>query len=131
VRARLQAAREDYVGQLPRYLVAAALVVAGGTALAAGLGFLADSPVSRFNEEDLRLMNGAVDRALASAELGMPLRWANSVTSSSGEVTPQRAFDRGGRPCRELKVVNRHRALEDSGIYVLCRDGESWTPSAP
>jgi surface antigen len=111
---------------LSRLLSAAALIAGTGRAFAAGLGFLAETPMSRFNEEDLKLMNGAVEQALASAELGAPVRWTNGRTSSSGEVTVLRAFERGGRPCRDLRVVNRHRTLEASGIYVLCRDGEGW-----
>ena len=112
---------------LSRLLSAAALIAGTGRAFAAGLGFLAETPMSRFNEEDLKLMNGAVEQALASAKLGAPVRWANGKNSSSGEVTPQRAFERGGRPCRDLRVVNRHRRLEASGVYTMCREDGHWT----
>jgi surface antigen len=110
-----------------RRMIATALLVGSGAAGAAGLGFLAETPLSRFNEEDLKLMNGAVEQALASAKLGAPVRWANGKNSSSGEVTPQRAFERGGRPCRDLRVVNRHRRLEASGVYTMCREDGHWT----
>jgi surface antigen len=111
---------------LSKRMVAAALIAGSGAAAAAGLGFLAETPLSRFDEEDLKLMNSAVEQALASAKLGAPVRWANGKTASSGEVTPQRAFDRGGRPCRDLRVVNRHRRLEASGVYTMCRDDGQW-----
>jgi surface antigen len=107
-------------------IVAATLLVGSGVAMAAGFGFLADSPMGKFNEDDLKLMNGSIDRALSAAEIGKPERWANEKTSSSGEVTAQRAFEHLGRPCRDLKVVNRHRALEGTGVYTLCREDGQW-----
>lgn len=107
-------------------LAAIALLCVGGSAAAAGFGFLSESPMGRFNDEDLRLMNESIDKALQAGEMGTPVRWANAQTSSSGEVTPQRAFESRGRPCRDLRVVNRHRTLEASGIYTLCRDNGNW-----
>jgi surface antigen len=113
---------------LPRSIVAAALFACGGAAAQVGLGFLAETPMARFNADDLKLMNSAIERALAEAEIGTTVRWANEATSSSGEVTAQRAFENGGRPCRDLRVVNRHRRLENSGLYTMCRDNGKWTP---
>jgi surface antigen len=98
-----------------------------GAAGAAGFGFLSDTPLARFDAEDLRLMNGAIEQALSSPATGSPVRWANERTASSGEVTAQRDFDRQGRPCRDLRVVNRHRRLESAGVFTLCRDNGQWT----
>jgi len=109
------------------FTVAAALLTGSGMAAAAGFGFLAESPMGRFNEDDLKLMNGAIERALAAAELGTPVGWANERTASSGEVTPQKAFENRGRPCRDLRVVNRHRRLESAGVYTMCREDGQWT----
>lgn len=106
--------------------VGAAALLASSVAAAAGLGFLAETPMGKFNEDDLKLMNGAIARALAAAEIGTPIRWANDKTLSSGEVTAQRAFEQMGRPCRDLKVVNRHRTLEASGVYTMCREDGQW-----
>lgn len=111
---------------LPGLVVAAALLAGGGAAVAAGFGFLAETPMGKFNEDDLKLMNAAVDKALAASEVGAPVRWANDKTASSGEVTPQRAFESKGRACRELKVVNRHQRLEATGIYTMCRENGGW-----
>lgn len=107
------------------FAVGAALLA--GAAGASGLGFLSDTPLARFDAEDLRLMNGAIEQALASGAPGTPVRWANERTSSSGEVTAERAFESRGRPCRDLRVVNRHRRLESSGVFTLCRDNGQWT----
>lgn len=111
---------------LPRLIVAAALLAGGGVAAAAGFGFLAETPMRRFNDVDMKLMSDAIDTALAATEIGKPVRWTNEKTSSSGEVTAQRAFERAGRRCRDLRVVNRHRTLEASGIYTMCREDGQW-----
>jgi surface antigen len=104
----------------------AALLLFAGNAAAAGFGFLADTPLSRFNDDDMRRMNGAIEKALTAGDPRAVERWRNDQTGSSGEVSTQRAFENEGRPCRDLRVVNRHRNLENAGIYTLCRDGGSW-----
>jgi len=114
------------IGPGMRLAVLAALLAAGGAAAAAGFGFLADTPVGRFNDEDLRRMNAAIDRALAAGDPKAVERWSNDQTGSSGEVSTQRAFTHDGQPCRDLRVVNRHRRQENSGIYTLCRAGTDW-----
>lgn len=106
--------------------VAAVLLVVSGAAVAAGLGFLSDAPVRRFNADDLRLMNEAIEKALAAGETGSPVRWASDRTPASGEVTPQRVFERNGRPCRDLRVLNRHGTLAASGVYTMCREDGQW-----
>lgn len=103
-----------------------ALIAAGPALAQVGLGFLSETPMSRFSADDLKLMNEAIDKALAATEMGTPVRWANEKTPSSGEVTPQRTFESRGRACRDLRVVNRHRTLEASGIYTMCRDDGNW-----
>jgi surface antigen len=115
--------------RLPGLAIAIALLVGPGGAAAAGFGFLADSPIARFNADDLKLMNGAIDRALVAGEVGVRTSWVNEKTGSSGEVTPQRAFERNGRACREVRIVNRHRTLEASGVYTMCREDGQWTLS--
>ena len=109
-----------------RVALLAALLLATGGAAAAGFGFLADTPVGRFNDDDLRQMNAAIESALAAGDPRAVERWSSDKTGSSGEVSTQRAFTHQGQPCRDLRVVNRHRRLESSGIYTLCRDGGGW-----
>lgn len=107
-------------------VVATALLAGSGAAAAVSLGFLADTPVRRFDADDLKLMSEAIEKALSASTTGTPVRWANTRTSSSGEVTAERAFESGGQPCRDLRVVNRHRRLEASGIYTMCREDGQW-----
>jgi surface antigen len=107
-------------------VVVTVLLAGSGVAAAVSLGFLADTPIRRFDADDLKLMNEAVEKALSASATGTPVHWANERTSSSGEVTAERAFENSGRPCRDLRVVNRHRKLEASGIYTMCREDGQW-----
>jgi surface antigen len=108
-------------------LVAFCAVTGAGAVQAAGLGFMSKGPMAHFNEADMKLLDQALDRALAAAETGTAIDWSNAATGASGAITPLRAFEQGGRPCREVKVVNRHRQLESSGVYTLCRSEGRWT----
>ena len=116
----------DMGRRLQGWILAGAWLACGGAAAQVGIGFLAETPISRFNEADLKLMNGAIDKALSAAEIGTTVRWSSDGTASSGEVTAERAFEHMGRPCRDLRVVNRHRRLENSGVYTMCRENGQW-----
>lgn len=107
--------------QLRTVSASIALVLFAGASAAAGLGFMSKGPMAKFNEADMKLLNAALDQARNAKEPGTPVAWANEKTGSSGEVTPVRLFDEGGRPCRDLKVVNRHKQLEASGVYTMCQ----------
>lgn len=104
-----------------------ALLAAIATPVAAsGLGFLSRGPMSRFNDADMKLLNSALGQALQAPADGTTFAWANEKSGASGSVTPQRLFEDSGVPCRELKVVNRHRQLEASGAYTRYRREGRW-----
>jgi surface antigen len=98
-----------------------AMQVVATTAQASGLGFMARGPMARFNSADMKLLNGAVEQARSAPELGTPVEWANDQSGSSGSVTPVRTFEERGMTCRDLRVVNRHRQLESSGVFAMCQ----------
>jgi surface antigen len=106
--------------QLRSIVTALALLVAGSV-FAAGLGFMSKGPMARFNAADMTLFNDALARAQAAPQPGTAIDWANEKTGSAGSVTPLRLFEDGGLPCRELKIVNRHQTMEESGVYTMCR----------
>ncbi|MCU0951155.1 MAG: RT0821/Lpp0805 family surface protein [Burkholderiaceae bacterium] len=104
----------------------AAAALAPLAASASGLSFLARGPMSHFNDADMKLFTGALGQALTAQEAGGEVRWANERTGASGEITPQRLYERNGAPCRDLKVVARHRATESTGVYPMCRRDGRW-----
>jgi surface antigen len=104
-----------------KIVVSTALCLAVGTVAAAGLGFMSKGPMAKFNEADMKLLNAALAEAQKARETGTPIEWANEKTGASGTVTPMRLFEEAGRPCRDLRVVNRHKQLESSGVYTMCQ----------
>jgi surface antigen len=106
--------------------VAALLALMTGSSQAAGLSFLGRDAIARFNEQDIDLMRGALGRALRSPDFETAQAWSNAATGAGGEITPLRAFERGARPCRELRVKSWHKQVRSEGVYVLCRRDGRW-----
>jgi surface antigen len=98
-----------------------AVLAVAATAQASGLGFMSKGPMARFNDADMKLLNGAIEQARSAKDLGTAVEWANDKSGSSGSVTPVRAFEEGGLACRDLRVVNRHKQLESAGVYAMCQ----------
>lgn len=124
--ARRGGALQRVAAVLAAALLMAAAWLTANPAQAAGLSFMARGPMANFNDADMKLFTGAVGQALTAPKAGSEVRWANEQTGASGEITPQRLYERGGLPCRDLKVVTRHRATESSGVYPMCRRDGRW-----
>jgi surface antigen len=96
------------------------------SAQTSGLGFLSKGPMARYNDQDMRLLEGALGQALKAEQPGSAVEWRNDRSGASGAVTPERIFDQGGQPCRDLRIITRHRTQESSGLYTLCRRDGRW-----
>lgn len=104
-----------------------ALLLASGPVQASNLGFLGKAPISRFNEADLDLLRGALGKALASEKMDVEFSWANPKTGASGVITPLRALDKDGAPCREVRAVSRHpQTAPADGVFLLCQRDGRW-----
>ena len=103
-------------------LLACALGATAG-AHAQGLRFLHNTPISRFNDADLRLYTAAASKALEAPEPGEPVRWKNEKTGSEGTVTASPGAREG---CRRLVVENRHKQLFAKGEHHVCNVGGQW-----
>lgn len=102
----------------------AALTLAGSAALAqSNLGFLRDTPLSRFNEEDLRLLREAGEGVLRSDEPTATRAWRNDKTRHSGSVTLVRRFAFESRDCRRLRVDSRAGGMQGTTHLSVCRSG--------
>lgn len=110
------------------FLIAACLAVPGLPAWAQGadLLFLKNSPASRFNAADFRMLRATVNKALAGPADGPALEWANDKTGAAGTVTPAGGDDAANaRPCRRLRIANSFRNMRDEGVYSFCRDSST------
>ena len=112
---------------ISKSILAATLCIVSLAANAqSGLNFLGRDAISKFNEQDMSLMRGALGRALKSEEMDKPETWANKDSGASGSITPLRAFESKGTPCRELRVDSRHPTVKSQGVYTMCRKGDRW-----
>lgn len=107
-------------------LIALLALTTAMPAAASNLGFLKQAPIANFTERDLDLANGALGRALRSPEPGSAFDWTNPDTKAGGKVTFVRAFERDGRTCREVEIVNRAQGRTGKGNYSLCQVGGVW-----
>ena len=104
----------------------ACLALAAPLAHAAGLGFMGRGPMAKFSQEDHDIFRGALGRALATDKLDQAITWNNPKSPAKGSITPQKVYERGGAPCRTLRVVNEYQTLQSDGVYSLCKRDGRW-----
>jgi surface antigen len=106
---------------LAETLLAAALAAIVPAAQATDLLFLKNSPASKFNSADFKLMRASLDKALAGPPEGPAQEWKNDATGASGSVTPAGADEAAApRKCRKLRVANHYKLMKDEGVYIFC-----------
>lgn len=92
------------------------------TAMAGNLGFLKDSPVSYFSEEDTAQMMNAATDALNDSAPRPKREWKNPTTGNSGQLEVLRSFKLAdGTACRTLQVSNQAKGIESRATYPLCK----------
>jgi hypothetical protein len=108
-------------------LAFALFLVAIGPVSANNLRSLDDSVLAKFNDEDVRLMQQAIDTALESTDDGKKVEWKNDKTESRGAVSPS-AGNRGG--CRLLQLENWHKESVDRSKFQFCKVDGKWKISS-
>ena len=116
---------------LRKPLAGAAMVLALALPFAAhatgDLLFLKNSPATKFNQADFKLLRGSVEKALAGPADGPEQVWNNETTGASGTVSPlpseggARSAAQGAQECRRLRIANAYKLNKDEGIYAFCR----------
>ena len=105
-------------------IVSAALVL---PAHAFNTQFLNNTPLSKMNDEDVRLFKEAVYATLDGDADGTARAWSNTKTRAGGEITPVRTFEDGGETCREIEIANSAGGLSNRSRATLCRvPGGAW-----
>lgn len=109
-----------------------ALGLACGQALAANISFLDNTPLSKMSASDLNLFKETLQQALDHNADGVPLRWSNDKSGTSGEITPLDRFERDGTTCRRTAVVNNVRGKTGNFTWDFCQgpDGQ-WRMQMP
>jgi hypothetical protein len=116
------------MGIRARWLASAALI-AGCTAVitasAGNLSFLADTPVSHFNPEDMELMRQNATKVLDAPEPNSKQEWSNAKTGASGMAQVRGQFTASnGTPCKRLRVVNKIKGLASDATYTVCKSAD-------
>jgi len=108
------------------------LVLTGLPALASNLGFLRDTPMSYFNDADMKLFRETLARTLSEGKDNEAHRWDNPKTKSSGEITPLKTETSPGKMCREVQIVNTAKGQTAKSVYTFCKEqGGDWKVALP
>lgn len=95
------------------------------TGLAANFGWLENSPVRYFNEQDHEMSRATIKKALDEGQVGEELAWENPETKHRGSVTVLDDYENLGLPCRRIRIHNVAKTLEGNTSYGLCRHEEA------
>jgi hypothetical protein len=91
------------------------------------LGFLKDSPISYFNNEDINLMKTNAYAVLDSAEQRAKGEWSNPKTRHSGQAEIMETFAAEGMSCKRLRLANAAKGVTSEATYPLCNyPGKGW-----
>jgi len=112
--------------------LAAALLLAGAPASAQNwLGLMRNTPAERFNDEDVRLFNESLDKALGDTPVGQSVPWANPKSENRGEIKVAKAFTWQDHACRELRITNQAGDRKGGGVLNFCRVEDKWRAVSP
>jgi hypothetical protein len=105
--------------------VATLLIATSMPATAGNLSFLTRSPVSYFNDEDMRLLKEAVLQVLDDKDARAKRSWSNPATGSSGTVEARGAFKTAaGVNCKRVRVTNHAKGVDGDSTYTVCQDAD-------
>ena len=98
------------------------LLACNGGAMAANMSFLDNTPISRFNDQDNKMLQAAFRKAMDEGDNGATVEWKNEKTTSGGTITPLESFERQGAQCRKARVTTEHKLLKGEGQYNFCKN---------
>jgi hypothetical protein len=95
---------------------------------AQNMGFLKDSAVSYFDDDDVAMMMQNVDAALNDEKIPVTREWKNSASGHSGKAEVLSAFKNGdGIPCKRVRFSNVARnGVAGSSAYTFCKQMQKW-----
>jgi len=90
------------------------------------VGLLKNTPVERFDKEDLRIFVATSDKALDETPDGQTLSWENPKTKHHGEITVLKSYESKGRPCKDLRVRNEADGRKGDNKLSWCKADGKW-----
>lgn len=99
-------------------------IAVSSPAAAQNLGFLGQSPVAFFNDDDWELLKDAVDKVLNDPEDYNEVQWDNPETHARGTVESLRTTQSGDRTCRRLRIHIHAQSRTSRGLHHFCHEGD-------
>lgn len=124
------------MSKLPRTLRAISAVlfvtIGIGSAHAANLGFLQNTPMSYMNQADYNSLQDAVRDAVANKADGESATWSNEGSRNgvriNSTITPSNTQKEGNKTCRDTEIVINAKGQSMTLHPHFCRTGEgAWT----
>jgi surface antigen len=110
------------IPSLRRPFGAAVLLLAGGAALAGNLSFLNDTAASKFNDDDVRLLQATAMSLLKDGTAGQSQTWANPNSTAKGTITVVKVFQSTeGFACKSLRIENSAAGWHGRSTYPVCQ----------
>jgi|SRR5882672_9760861 len=114
------------VGQAPRFGCAIGVLLAlfcfNGTALAGNLSFLNNSAASKFNEDDVKIMQATAMNLLQDGIAGQSQDWANPNSTAKGTIKVVKVFQSTeGFACKTLRLENSAGGWHGRSTYPVCQ----------
>jgi surface antigen len=111
---------QPYLGYAAGVLLA--LLCCNGPVHAGNLSFLNDTAMSKFNDDDVRIMQETVFSLLKDGTAGQSQSWANPNSTAKGTITVMKVFQSTeGFACKTLRIENSAQGLQGRSTYPLCR----------
>jgi hypothetical protein len=98
---------------------------------ASNYGFLNESAVSNFTQEDTALFMAAQNTALNKTPNGLKVSWKNPKSGAYGFMIPSAAPTQNGKPCRKLLIFNNANGLSGQSTFKFCKINKTWKAFSP
>jgi hypothetical protein len=97
------------------------LLAAPPAVRAASLGFLSNTVASKFNDDDVRILQSTALSLLTDGVAGQSQEWANPNSTAKGKLTIVKVFrSTEGFLCKSLRAENSARGLHGVATYPVC-----------
>jgi len=115
-----------------RIFIPLVLVVMMGPVWALNMNGFKDAPITRLSSEELKVFRAFVMSTLDQTPDGATVEWKAEKARFVSKLTPQKSFNDGKRPCREVKVESDAHDRFQRGIYTLCKQANGdWQFTTP
>jgi surface antigen len=111
---------------LARLSLAALIAACASCWAAESMYWQSNAPVGKMKEEDFKIANAVIQKALDEGKDGQTFKWENPATGASGSITPRKAFERNGTTCRKAKFFVSAGGLKNDSRWTLCKVPEGW-----